>query len=154
MRFCPNCGNPLGGSPRYCAGCATQVGAENDTASAAPPGDRPPGEPGWAARHPSREPAQPPWPASGPPWPASSPPWPAGDAPWAVIPGPAAADQATAMITESRGTSLPGAPRAARPGHAACNRWHITLFIKRDGHGYRIRRHRPGFPADTVRACH
>jgi len=42
---------------------------------------------------------------------------------------------------------------AASPDHAACNRWHITLFIKRDGHGYHIRRHRPGFPADTVRAC-
>ena len=26
---------------------------------------------------------------------------------------------------------------AASPDHAACNRWHITLFIKRDGHGYR-----------------
>jgi hypothetical protein len=143
MRFCPNCGNPLGGSPRYCAGCATQVGAENETASAAAPGDPPPGDPGWAARHPSREPAQPPWPASGPPWPASpppwpagdppwaaspshwpageapwaasSPPWPAGDAPWAVSPVPAAEDQAAAVITEPRGTSLPGAPRAARP---------------------------------------
>ena len=129
MRFCPNCGNPLGGSPRYCAGCATQVGAENGTASAAAPGDPPPRDPGWAARHPSREPAQPPWPASGPPWPASPPPWPAGDplwaagdqpwpagdAQWAVIPGPAAEDQAAAVITESRGTSLPGAPRAARP---------------------------------------
>jgi hypothetical protein len=350
MRFCPNCGNPLGGSPRYCAGCATQVGAGNDTASAAAPSDPPPGDPGWGARHPSREPAQPPWPASGPPWPASPPPWPAGDppwaagdqpwpagdAPWAVIPGPAAEDQAAAVITESRGTSLPGAPqtagpdrrfrlsrrprlspghgmtitamvttlallgtlgaaawqvghirsqapgagtslaarasgtgrpagppdpgpsparaassvspgapaasaavtvapavagqlhadrvvtlldsyfsainqhdfpayrslfipaiqagmnnfgasyqstrdsrarltglaatgpqglaamvtfvshqdRAASPDHAACNRWHITLFIKRDGRGYHIRRHRPGFPADTVRACH
>jgi hypothetical protein len=376
MRFCPNCGNPLGGSPRYCAGCATQVSAENETASAAAPGDPPPGDPGWAARHPSREPAQPPWPASGPPWPASpppwpagdppwaaspppwpagdapwaassppwpagdaqwaasSPPWPAGDAPWAVSPGPAAEDQAAAVITESRGTSLPGAPRTARPDrrfgpyrrprlspghgmtitamlttlallgtlaaaawqvghirsqapaagtslaarasgtgrragtpdpgpsparaapsvspgapaasavtvapaaagephvdrvvtlldsyfsainqhdfpayrslfipairagmhsfgasyqsthdsrarlaglaatgpqglaatvtfvshqnpaaspdHAACDRWHITLFIKRDGRGYHIRRHRPGFPADTVRAC-
>jgi len=42
---------------------------------------------------------------------------------------------------------------AASPDHAACDRWHITLFIKRDGHGYHIRRHRPGFPADTVRAC-
>ena len=336
MRFCPNCGNPLGGSPRYCAGCATQVGAENGTASAAAPGDPPPGgDPGWAARHPSRDPAQPPWPASGPPWTASPRPWPAGDAPWAVIPGPAAEDQAAAVITESRGTSLPGAPRAAgpdrrfrpfrrprlspghgmtitamvttlallgtlgaaawqvghirspapaagtslaarasgtgrrggtpgpgpsparaaqsvspgapaasaavtvapavagqphadrvatllnsyfsainqhdfpayrslfipairagmrsfgasyqsthdsrarlaglaatgpqglaamvtfvshqdpaaSPDHAACNRWHITLFIKRDGHGYHIRRHQPGFPADTVRAC-
>ena len=130
MRFCPNCGNPLGGSPRYCAGCATQVGAENGTASAAAPGDPPPGEPGWAARHPSREPA-PPWPASGPswaasppPWPASSPPWaaspqpwPACDAPWAVLPGPAAEDQAAAVITESRRTSRPGAPQAARPDH-------------------------------------
>ena len=46
MRFCPNCGNPLGGSPRYCAGCATQVGAENGTASAAAPGDPPPGDAG------------------------------------------------------------------------------------------------------------
>ena len=148
MRFCPNCGNPLGGSPRYCAGCATQVGAGNDAASAAPPGDPPPGDPGWGARHPSREPAQPPWPASGPPWPASPPParrparpsedplwpsgdspwaagdplwaagdspWPSGDAAWAVIPGPAAEDQAAAVITESRETSLPGAPRAAGP---------------------------------------
>jgi hypothetical protein len=370
MRFCPNCGNPLGGSPRYCAGCATQVGAGDDTASAAAPGDPPPGDPGWGARHPSREPVQPPWPASGPPWAASpppwpagdrlyaagdppyaagdppwpagdapwptgDPPWPAGDAPWAVMPGPAAEDQAAAVITESRGTSLPGAlraagpdrrfrlyrrfrlspghgmtitamvttlallatlgaaawqvghirsqapaagtslaarasgtgrpagprdpgpsparatssvtpgapaasaavtvapaaaglphadrvvtllntyfsainqhdfqayrslfipairagmhnfgasyrstrdsratlaglaatgpqglaamvtfvshqDRAASPDHAACNRWHITLFIKRDAHGYHIRRHRPGFPADTVRAC-
>jgi hypothetical protein len=42
---------------------------------------------------------------------------------------------------------------AASPDHAACNRWHITLFIKQDGRGYHIRRHRPGFPADTVRAC-
>ena len=378
MRFCPNCGNPLGGSPRYCAGCATQVGAGDDTASAAAPGDPPPGDPGWGARHPSREPAQPPWPASGPPWPASPPPWPdgdplwaagdaawpagdapwaasdplwaagdapwpagdapwpAGDAAWAVIPGPAAEDQAAAVITESRGTSLPGAPQAAgpdrrfrlsrrprlspghgmtitamvttlallgtlgaaawqvghlrsqapaagtslaarasgsgrpasrpdpgpsparaapsvspgapgasdavsvnpaaagqphadrvvtllnsyfsainqhdfpayrrlfipairagmhnfgasyrsthdsrarltglaatgpqglaamvtfvshqdpaaSPDHAACDRWHITLFIKRDGRGYHIRRHQPGFPGDTVRACH
>ena len=42
---------------------------------------------------------------------------------------------------------------AASPDHAACDRWHITLFIKRDGRGYHIRRHQPGFPADTVRAC-
>src|SRR3984957_21007350 len=116
MRFCPNCGNPLGGSPRYCAGCATQVGAENGTAPAAAPGDPPPGgDPGWAARHPSRDPAQPPWPASGPPWTASPRPWPAGDAAWAVIPGPAAEDQAAAVIPESRGTSRPEAPRAAGP---------------------------------------
>jgi hypothetical protein len=33
------------------------------------------------------------------------------------------------------------------------NRWHITLFLKSDGHDYHIRRHQPGFPADTVRAC-
>ena len=32
-----------------------------------------------------------------------------------MIPGPAAEDQAAAVITESRGTSLPGAPRAAGP---------------------------------------
>jgi hypothetical protein len=25
MRFCPNCGIPVGDSPRYCAGCGTQV---------------------------------------------------------------------------------------------------------------------------------
>jgi hypothetical protein len=25
MRFCPNCGIPVGESPRYCAGCGTQV---------------------------------------------------------------------------------------------------------------------------------
>jgi hypothetical protein len=411
MRICPNCGNPLGGSPRYCAGCATQVGPEDETASGLPtpaspaaplpvrspapawsfrdppgpwlpgaaapplnaagpadpppgeplpgdplPGDPPPGEPawsaghpawipgeparpaydpawtpgdpGWAARHPSREPDEPPWPASEPPWVASPPPWPASDPPWAVVTGPAAEDQSAAVITQSPGTSPPGAPRGARPGHrpwltpghgmtitamvttlallgtlaaaawqvghirsqapaagtslaarasgtgrragapdpgpsparaapsgspgapaasavtvapaaagqphvdrvvtlldsyfsainqhdfpayrslfipairagmhnfgasyqstrdsrarlaglaatgpqglaamvtfvshqdpaaspdhAACDRWHITLFIKRDGRGYHIRRHRPGFPADTVRAC-
>jgi hypothetical protein len=42
---------------------------------------------------------------------------------------------------------------ADSPDHAACNRWHITLFLKSDGHGYHIRRHQPGFPADTFRAC-
>ena len=42
---------------------------------------------------------------------------------------------------------------AASPDHAACDRWHVTLFLKRDGRSYHIRRHRPGFPADTVRAC-
>ena len=375
MRFCPNCGNPLGGSPRYCAGCATQVGVENETAAAqasplpartpvpawsfhdppapwlpgasGPPATAPhpadpparaaydpswtPGDPGWAGRHPSRDPEEPPWPASGPPWPASPPTWPGSDPPWAVIPGPATADQtaedqAAGVSTESRGTSPPGAARAARPDrpprlssghgmtitamvttvallgtfavaawqvhhirsqppatgsslaargrpdgtpdpgpsparasssvspgapaahgavtagpaaaaqphvhrvltlldsyfsainahdfqayrslfipairagmhnfgdsyqsthdsrarltglsvtgpqglaamvtfvshqdpaaspdHAACDRWHVTLFLRRDGRNYHIRRHRPGFPADTVRACH
>ena len=43
---------------------------------------------------------------------------------------------------------------AASPDHAVCNRWHVTLFLKHDGRSYHIRRHRPGFPADTVRACH
>jgi hypothetical protein len=43
--------------------------------------------------------------------------------------------------------------RGASPDHAACDRWHVTLFLKRDGRGYHIRRHRPGFPADTVRPC-
>lgn len=43
---------------------------------------------------------------------------------------------------------------ADSPDHAVCNRWHITLFLKRGGGTYHIRRHQPGFPADTVRACH
>jgi hypothetical protein len=42
---------------------------------------------------------------------------------------------------------------ADSPDHAACDRWHITLFLKSDGRDYHIRRHRPGFPADTFRAC-
>jgi hypothetical protein len=42
---------------------------------------------------------------------------------------------------------------ADSPDHAACNRWHITVFLKSDGHDYHIRRHQPGFPADTFRAC-
>jgi len=42
---------------------------------------------------------------------------------------------------------------AESPDHARCDRWHITLFLKRNGGSYHIRRHRPGFPADTVRAC-
>jgi hypothetical protein len=42
---------------------------------------------------------------------------------------------------------------ADSPDHAACDRWHITVFLKSDGPGYHIRHHRPGFPADTFRAC-
>ncbi len=42
---------------------------------------------------------------------------------------------------------------AESPDHAACDRWHITLFLKRKGASYQIRRHQPGFPADTFRAC-
>jgi hypothetical protein len=42
---------------------------------------------------------------------------------------------------------------AESPDHAACDRWHITLFIKRHGPSDQIRRHQPGFPADTFRAC-
>ena len=42
---------------------------------------------------------------------------------------------------------------ADSPDHAACDRWHITLFLKGDGHDYHIRHHQPGFPADTFRAC-
>ena len=42
---------------------------------------------------------------------------------------------------------------ADSPDHAACDRWHITLFLKSDGHDYHIRHHQPGFPADTFRAC-
>jgi hypothetical protein len=43
---------------------------------------------------------------------------------------------------------------ADSPNDAACDRWHITLFLKSHGDVYLIRRHQPGFPADTVRACH
>ena len=42
---------------------------------------------------------------------------------------------------------------ADSPDHAACDRWHITLFLRHNGAGYRIRRQQPGFPADTVRPC-
>ncbi len=89
MRFCPNCGNPLGGSPRYCAGCATQVGAENGTASAAAPGDppprrpglgRPPPIPGTSAATLARQ-----WSAlagQSPALAAGDPLWAAGDQPW------------------------------------------------------------------------
>ena len=42
---------------------------------------------------------------------------------------------------------------ADSPDHAACDRWHVTLFLKHNGAGYHIRRHQPGFPADTVRPC-
>ena len=36
---------------------------------------------------------------------------------------------------------------ADSPDHAACDRWHITVFLRHNGAGYRIRRHQPGFPA-------
>ena len=42
---------------------------------------------------------------------------------------------------------------ADSPDHAACDRWHITVFLKHNGAGYHIRRRQPGFPADTVRPC-
>ena len=42
---------------------------------------------------------------------------------------------------------------ADSPDHAACDRWHVTLFLKHGGGSYHIRRHQPGFPADTVRSC-
>ena len=42
---------------------------------------------------------------------------------------------------------------ADSPDHAACDRWHITVFLRHNGAGYRIRRHQPGFPPDTVRPC-
>ena len=126
MRFCPNCGNPLGGSPRYCAGCATQVGPEEEPPSAwlpqavpaashpvSPPVSPwsfhdPPAEPSWSARHPSREPDVSPWPASTPPWPASTP-------PWAVRADPAAEDPAAAVIIRDPGASPPDTGGAARP---------------------------------------
>ena len=37
MRFCPNCGIPVGESPRYCAGCGTQVTPAQPDASWASP---------------------------------------------------------------------------------------------------------------------
>lgn len=49
MRFCPNCGIPVGEAPRYCVGCGTQV-------TPAPPGSSPvspaPAERGPAGRAP------------------------------------------------------------------------------------------------------
>jgi hypothetical protein len=42
---------------------------------------------------------------------------------------------------------------ADSPDRAACDRWHITLFLKSRGRDYHIRRHLPGFPADTFHAC-
>ena len=132
MRFCPNCGNPLGGSPRYCAGCATQVGPEDESPSpwlpqvapaashpVSPPASPwsfhdPPAEPAWSARHPSREPDGSPWPASMPPWADSMPPWPASRPPWAVSADPAAEDPAT-VITGDRGAGPPDTRGAARP---------------------------------------
>ena len=42
---------------------------------------------------------------------------------------------------------------ADSPDHAACDRWHITVFLKHRGDSYQIRRHQPGFPADTVHSC-
>jgi hypothetical protein len=63
MRFCLNCGNPLGGSPRYCAGCATQVGPEDEPPSAwlpqaAPATSRPVSTPvsPWSFHDPPAEP--------------------------------------------------------------------------------------------------
>jgi hypothetical protein len=332
MRFCPNCGNPLGGSPRYCAGCATHVGAENSPAST-PVVQASPAIPlpvrthvgAWSFHDPPALAG--PWPASAPPWEASPPPPTSSSPPWAVsaqppagdpgppagVPGPPRESEAagrgrwsrlsaghgmtiTAMVTTvallatggiatwqagqigshtraanvslarhtagrprgharsraaspsadspatgspTTGSPTPGAtvivapdvgfqPHAHRvallldryfaainqhefqaysslfipairvsmhnfgsgyqstrdsrtaltglvptgpqglaamvtfvshqnpaesPDHAMCDRWHITLFLKRQGGSYHIRRHRPGFPADTVRAC-
>jgi hypothetical protein len=347
MRFCPNCGNPVGGSPRYCAGCATQVGPEDEPPSTwlsrvAPAASHPvsppvspwsfqdpPAEPSWSARHPSREPDGSPWADSMPPWPDGAPPWAdSASPPWAVSADPAAEDPAavitldpraspadtegaarperrsrlspghgmtitavmttvallvtggiaawqvgqmqsrppaadTSLAASGTGKARPGQTRgpaatparaapsrsgppagpgavtvtpaaavqphvrpvvmlldsyfsainqhdfpaysslfipairaamhdfgagyqstrdsrarltglaatgpeglaatvtfvshqtpADSPDHAACDRWHITLFLKSDGHGYHIRRQQPRFPADTFRACH
>ena len=45
MRFCLNCGNPVGGSPWYCAGCGAPInpGPVRDVFAAQPAG---PGQPG------------------------------------------------------------------------------------------------------------
>jgi hypothetical protein len=104
MRFCPNCGNPLGGSPRYCAGCATHVGAENGPAST------------------------PPWQASPPAPTASSPPWDVSAQPPAGDPAPlgdmgAAADQA--VTGDQVAAAITGNPGASPPGWGAARhgRW-------------------------------
>lgn len=124
MRFCANCGNPLGGSPRYCAGCASQVGPENEPPSAWLPQTvpatsvstpvspwsfhDPPAEPSWSARHPSREPDESPWADSALPRADSAP-------PWAVSARPAAEDPAAAVITRGPGASPPDTGGAAPP---------------------------------------
>ena len=96
MRVCPNCGIPLGGSPRYCAGCATKVGPEHEATSEPlaqaspgspfpahtpvpawafhdPPAPWVPADPGWDGRHPSPEPDESPWPSREPRRPPSPP---------------------------------------------------------------------------------
>ncbi len=323
MRVCPNCGIPLGGSPRYCAGCATKVGPEHEATSEPlaqaspgslfpahtpvpawafhdPPAPWVPADPGWDGRHPSPEPDESPWPSREPRRPPSPPaapgrarlrPWPrlspghgmtvtamattvallvtGGVAAWQVgqmrsrlpatntslaMPGvgadrtarspggvhtparaaptppsdspalrppaargavriaPAAAAQphvnrvvmvldryfsainrhdfqaysslfipairvslhnfgtgyqstrdSRARLTRLAATGPLGLAamvtfvshqnRADSPDHAACDRWHITLFLKHSRGSYHIRRHQPGFPADTVRPC-
>ena len=133
MRFCPNCGNPLGGSPQYCAGCATQVAPEDEPPSGwlpqaapatshpvSPPVspwsfDDPPAEPSWSARRPSREPDGSPWTGSPPPWPASTPPWAVSVLPGAAGADPAAEDPAGVVITRDPGASPPDTRGAARP---------------------------------------
>ena len=173
MRVCPNCGNPLGGLPRYCAGCATEVSPEHERTSeplvqAAPafalPARTPvpawalddppppwvPGDPGRAAREPSRDPGESPWPAGEPyrpgsspppwmstdvPWAPSDAPWPTGSPPWAIRTRPApgapagtdragtdqagtdqaGTDQATAVMAGYRGASPPAGPGRAHP---------------------------------------
>jgi hypothetical protein len=135
MRVCPNCGNPLGGSPRYCAGCATQLGTDHaatpeplaqvSVASPLParapapawsfldpPAPWIPGDPGWAARDPSREPGGSPWDAAEPLRPAGSPPpWMSAGEPWAS----SDAAQAAAVGTAYREASPPGAAGRAGP---------------------------------------
>ena len=144
MRFCSNCGNPLGGSPRYCAGCATQVSPEDETPSGWPPQNEAatslpvsnsaspwsfserPADPQWSARHPSREPDGSPWPASAAPWAdspppgGSPPPW-DSPPPWAARTHPAVEDPAAAVITHDPdtrpGTRTPDTspPRTSTP---------------------------------------
>jgi hypothetical protein len=47
MRFCPNCGIPVGESPRYCAGCGTHVTPAQPVSSPAQP------VPSWAGPAPA-----------------------------------------------------------------------------------------------------
>jgi hypothetical protein len=107
MRFCTNCGNPVGGSPRYCAGCAAHVDPAPVSSMAGGPLPQgglpvlplaparsaiwptPPAAPEpdpWTPRH-LRMPAAP---AAGP-WPPA--PGPPAD-PWSAAPAPAGHPQA------------------------------------------------------------
>lgn len=161
MRVCPNCGNPLGGSPRYCAGCAAQVGPEHDLTSVPleqaspaspltpvpasalrdPPAPWVPGDPGWDDHHPSPQAGEWPWPASEPRRPPSSPPpwlsdvpWPSGDAPWLSGGPPWAVGTQAAPATQAPGTPAPGAPAGRnQPGRGDASKDQAGAIASRLG---------------------